>query len=113
MLSVTTEAQQKLREVLDAEYSNGNSIRVTVVRGPHGCVHGWQLAVEDGPEVDDAVFAAGPVLMLVEPELAELLEGATIGYRQDSQGIGFTIDAPNPPPMGHGHEHGDGGVCYH
>lgn len=108
MVSVTTRAQDKLREVLDSSGLPDASVRVAVVRGPHGCVHGWKLAVAL-EELGDAVFQAGDVRILVEPELAEILDGASIDYREDAREIGFTIEAPNTPaPM---HDHGGG--CRH
>lgn len=109
MVSVTFRAQEKLKEVLDSNGSPKASIRIAVVRGPHGCVHGWKLAVESQADPEDTIVEAGPVHILVEQELVEILDGATIDYREDSMGIGFTIEAPNtPPPM-----HEQGGGCHH
>ncbi len=80
-----------------------------MVRGPHGCVHGWRLAIEGMKEPEDTVVRAGDVRILVEPDLVEILDGASIDYREDAMGIGFVIEAPNtPPPM-----HEQGGCCQH
>lgn len=109
MVSITPRAQEKLKEVLDSNGSPEASVRVAVVRGPHGCVHGWRLAVEDMADPEDTIVEVGTVRVLVEPELVEILDGASIDYREDAMSIGFTIEAPNtPPPM---HEHGGG--CHH
>lgn len=109
MVEVTPRAQEKLKEVLDSNGSRGASVRVAVVRGPHGCVHGWTLVIESEQGVEDTVVQAGDVRILVEPDLVEILDGASIDYREDAMGIGFAIDAPNtPPPM-----HEQGGGCDH
>ncbi|MEE9199400.1 MAG: iron-sulfur cluster assembly accessory protein [Dehalococcoidia bacterium] len=109
MVTVTDRAQAKLKEVLDSHGSPDASVRVAVIRGPHGCVHGWKLTVEDLEAPDDTVVQAGNVRILVEPDQVEILGGASNDYREDAMGIGFIIEAPNtPPPM---HEHGGG--CRH
>jgi iron-sulfur cluster assembly accessory protein len=108
MISVTAEAQRKLEEVLEARGSVAAPIRVGVVRGPHGCVHGWRLGIDESPRSEDIVLTFGPVQLLIEPSLSDTLEGAVIDYREDATGIGFTIDAPNTPQREH-----DGGCGHH
>ncbi len=104
MVAVTARAQEKLKAVLDAKSMSEALVRVGVVRGPHGCIHGWNLAIEDLAKPNDTIVASGPVRLAVDPELVEILDGASIDYREDSLGIGFVIEAPNtPPPM---HEQG-------
>lgn len=110
MISVTEPAQAKIRAVSSEEDA---AVRLSVVRGPHGCVHGWNLSVADQPGADDVVTTAGEVRVLVEKDLTPLVEGATIDYREDTSGIGFVIEAPN---AGHGHGHGQSqgqGGCGH
>ena len=113
MLTVTVEAQEKLKETLESSGSKDAPVRIDVVRGPHGCVHDWKLAVADGQAPSDIEIEAGPVRVLYESSLSEMLEGATIRYSEDLSGIGFTVDAPNAPEAGHGHQGGggDGGGC--
>lgn len=94
MIAVTPAAQDKLTEILDAQTVAANQVRVSVVRGPHGCVHGWSLAIEEELRPDDVVYAVGNLQVVVEPDLTEALDGATIDYREDNAAIGFTIDAP-------------------
>ncbi|MBI2872550.1 MAG: iron-sulfur cluster assembly accessory protein [Chloroflexi bacterium] len=109
MFSITLTAQEKLKEVLDSRGSPDAPVRVVAVHGPHGCIHGWKLAIEEAGEPQDTVVCAGDVCILVEPELVDILDGASIDYREDSLGIGFVIEVPNaPPPM---HQHGGG--CHH
>lgn len=109
MVTVSATAQQKLREVLVSQSSQGATVRVGVVRGPHGCIHGWKLSIEQAGSPDDIVFRQGDLRLVADPDLEDALAGASIDYREDALGIGFTINAPNaPPPM---HEHGRG--CQH
>jgi len=105
MISVTEQAREKLSDIVDSQETGVPGVRVSVVRGPHGCVHGWSLGIEEDRQPDDLVFAFGPLQLLVEPALADALDGAKIDYREDTLNIGFTIDAPNAQ----GHSHGDGG----
>ena len=108
MVAVTQRAQTKLRNILDDNGQAEAAVRVCVIRGPHGCVHGWQLAVEPKKNADDMVVTSGGVQLLVQPDLIEALQGANIDYREDDAAIGFTIDAPQ---AAHVHEHG-GGCCH-
>jgi len=78
-------------------------VRVSVVHGPHGCVHGWSLGLEEDQGPGDQMLAFGSVRLLVGDDLAEALDGATIDYRMDESAIGFTIDAPGSQSN---HDHG-------
>lgn len=106
MLSVTSAAQTRIREALP---TSDAAVRLGAVRGPHGCIHGWQLSLEDQVSDDDAVFDAQGIKVIVEPELSAVVENATIDYREDSSAFGFTMDVPGAEA--HGHGHGDGQGC--
>ena len=106
MVSLSSRAQEKLRDVLESSGSPEASVRIGVVRGPHGCVHGWNLAIDQGAGPEDTVVEAGDVRLLVEPELVAILDGASVDYREDAMGIGFTIDVPNTPPPSQAHDGG-------
>lgn len=100
MLSLTTEAEDKLKGIIDSTDMTNPHIRVSVVRGPHGCVHGWSLGLEEDREPDDLVLPFGSLRLLVEHDLAGALDSATIDYRVDANAIGFTIDAPGSQDHG-------------
>ena len=104
MIAITPAAQDKLTEILEAQVAADSQVRVSVVRGPHGCVHGWSLAVESDLRSNDVVLAVGSLQVVIDPDLTEALQGATIDYREDAAALGFIIDAPNS--RGHG-EHQD------
>ncbi len=106
MLSVTPTAVAKLSEILDRQPSAPRQVRVSVIRGPHGCVHGWNLGIE-AAQADDTVLDFERLQVLVDSQLTERLEGATIDYREDGGMIGFAIEVPGgSSPEGH---HG----CHH
>ena len=112
-LEITTGARQKLREVIERSGRPDTLVRIAAVRGPHGCIHGWRLALENEASPEDTTVPAGDVKVLVDAELTETLEGAVVDYREDASQIGFTIDAP-AASMGHGHGRGNGrGGCGH
>ncbi len=102
MLTLTTEAQAQLTDIIDSTDITDARVRVSVVRGPHGCVHGWSLGLEEEEHPDDLVLTFGTLRLLVEHDLEEALEGATIDYRLDVNAIGFTIDAPGSQSNGGG-----------
>lgn len=112
MLEVTANAQNRLQEVIERSGGAETLVRISAVRGPHGCVHGWRLGLEDDASPNDTTFEAGTVRMLVEAELVEPLTGAVVDYREGATGIGFTIETPAAAGHGHGHGTGHGG-CAH
>jgi len=92
VISITTTAREKLEEVVGIDSSTARLVRVAVVRGPHGCVHGWRLGIEESAQPDDVVLGFGRLGVLIESDLIDTLEGATIDYREDGGAIGFTIE---------------------
>lgn len=107
MITITPEAQQKLSDVVESQ-DTASGVRVAVVRGPHGCVHGWRLELENSQRSEDLVFTYGALKLMVESELVEELHDATIDYREDGTVIGFEIDVPE---SGAGGSHGGHGGC--
>ena len=106
MITITPEAQDKLNDII-ASRDAASGVRVSVVRGPHGCVHGWSLEIEDDRRADDVVVTFGELDLMIEPELIGTLEDAAIDYREDGSGIGFKIDVPTASGAGrHGGGHG-------
>jgi len=93
MIEVTSAAQDKLSEILAGHPTADGRVRVSVVRGPHGCVHGWSLGIEHKARSEDVIYASGAVNVVVEPGLADELVGATIDYTEGTA-IGFTINTP-------------------
>lgn len=112
MIAITPRAQEKLNDII-ASQETASGVRVSVVRGPHGCVHGWSLEIENERRSDDRIFTYGELEVMVEPELVEALADAAIDYREDATGIGFRIDVPDAVGAGGHGGHGDGGCGNH
>lgn len=105
MITLTSDAREKLATIIESGGAP-SSVRVSVVRGPHGCVHGWSLGLEGVAAPQDVVLSFDGLELLIEPELTEALDGAEIDYREDEAGIGFRIAAPNSHALG-----SNGGGC--
>ena len=94
MITLTDTAANKVKELLDAEGEPELALRVAV--RPGGC-SGFQYEMFfDGDVADDDMLATfGPVKVLVDPASAQLLEGATLDYKNGLQDAGFHITNPN------------------
>ncbi len=110
VIAITPQAQEKLNDII-ASQETDSGVRVSVVRGPHGCVHGWSLEIESERRPDDRISWYGELELMVEPELVEALVDAAIDYREDATGIGFRIDVPDA--VGAGGHGGHGGCGNH
>ncbi len=108
MIQLTESAQDKLTEIINTQVTPHNHIRVSDVRGPHGCIHGWVLSLDHDPSPNDIVATCGNVPIVIAPDLVERLHGATIDYREDgNRALGFTIDTPEP------RDHSGPQACHH
>lgn len=108
MLELTDVATRKLTEVLESSGNPDSPVRIEAVRGQHGCIHGWKLGISGEPEAGDLVDKIGTLRVVVDSDLSDALDGAVVDYKEDQDGIGFVIEAPNKPPPKHGH-----GGCNH
>lgn len=111
MVTVSELASRKLSEVLAAQTEKVYGLRVHAMAGCcSGPQYGMSLAGEAMPGDWEGEF--GGVKFVVDPESAELLQGAIIDYVETPQGSGFTIQNPNAVPTtgggcacGHDHDH--------
>ncbi|MEY4373353.1 MAG: iron-sulfur cluster insertion protein ErpA [Actinomycetota bacterium] len=94
MITLTDSAALKVRELLDAEGEPELALRVAV--RPGGC-SGFQYEMYFDGDVatDDNLVTFGAVKVLVDPASAQLLEGATLDYKNGLQDSGFHITNPN------------------
>lgn len=93
MLTVTERAAAKAKAILDERGLPDGALRVFVVGG--GC-SGYQYGMALAPEIeeDDFVLEESGVRVVVDPESAQLLQGAEIDYVEDVMKSGFTIFNP-------------------
>ena len=87
--SATTHLQALVREQADAT----KGLRIFVEKG--GCA-GMQYGMAlDHPQEQDCIVESGGVKVIVDPESAQFLAGATVDYADDLAGSGFRIKNPN------------------
>ena len=92
MIEVTESAQEKMKEVLDA--NSKPYIRFGVKGG--GCAgFNYQLDVEDTKKDSDQELAFGEVKVLVSNVCEMFVLGTRIDYKKEIFGSYFTYDNPN------------------
>jgi len=96
MIALTDTATTKVRELLDAEDQPELSLRVAV--RPGGCSgYSYEMFFDSEKAADDieAIYGDGSVRVVVDAASAQLLDGASLDYKDGLQGAGFTINNPN------------------
>ncbi|MEZ5246534.1 MAG: iron-sulfur cluster insertion protein ErpA [Acidimicrobiales bacterium] len=94
MITLTEQAVSKVDELISAEGDEGLALRVAV--RPGGCSgFSYEMFFDTDRAADDMVTTFGNVEVVVDPSSAQLLEGATLDYKDGLQDAGFAIDNPN------------------
>lgn len=98
MITLTDSAAHKVKELLEAEGATDLALRVAV--RPGGCSGFSYEMFFDGdvaPDDQKAVFgpSEAPVAVVVDAASAQLLEGATLDYKDGLNQAGFAITNPN------------------
>lgn len=94
MITLTEQAVSKVDELITAEGDEGLALRVAV--RPGGCSgFSYEMFFDTDRAADDLVKSFGRVEVVVDPSSAQLLEGATLDYKDGLQDAGFAIDNPN------------------
>ena len=94
-ITLTDTATGKLADLL-ADESGSESLALRVAVRPGGCSgYSYDMFFDTEVASDDHVFTAGSVKVVVDPESAELIKGATLDYQDGLQGAGFHITNPN------------------
>jgi iron-sulfur cluster assembly protein/iron-sulfur cluster insertion protein len=95
MITLTDTAASKVKELLDAEGAVDLALRVAV--RPGGCSGFSYEMFFDGDIANDDELATYPeaVKVVVDPASAQLLEGATLDYKDGLDESGFSITNPN------------------
>src|SRR5579884_2139338 len=92
MVTITTVAEQKIKELMTEE-KDAVGLRIYVRGG--GC-HGYQygMAFETKIAEDDTVVEKGDIKVIVDSQSGPLLNGAEVDYVDSLQGTGFAIKNP-------------------
>lgn len=100
MISVTPAAAAQLKLALDSLGFPRSLLRITPMRGPHGCIHGYTLLPVHEATEDDRLIESDGVRFVVREDLVPFLQEARIDWAGDY----LTVDAPgSPPPRHEGH----------
>lgn len=95
ILTLDEGAGKRVREsAASAEMAEGWMLRVEV--RPGGCSgFSYDMALDTESAPGDLVFESAGVTVVVDPDSAELLRGASLIYEDTLQGGGLSINNPN------------------
>jgi iron-sulfur cluster assembly accessory protein len=93
-VTLTDAATTKVAELLAQEGNDELALRVAV--RPGGCSgYSYEMFFDSEIADDDVVRSFGSVKVVIDPESADLINGATLEYRDGLQEAGFHITNPN------------------
>ena len=94
MITLTDDATTKVGELIAGEGDDNLALRVAV--RPGGCSgFGYEMFFDTEGADDDLEVNFGEIRVVVDPSSAQLLEGATLDYKDGLNEAGFSIDNPN------------------
>lgn len=94
MITLTDRAASKVGELIASEGEEGLALRVAV--RPGGCSgFSYEMFFDTDRATDDVTADYDGIDVVVDPSSAQLLEGATLDYKDGLQDAGFSIDNPN------------------
>ena len=94
IITLTDTASGKVKELLAAEGNDELALRVAV--RPGGCSgYSYEMFFDSDVASDDVASDFGGVRVIVDQASAQLLQGATLDFKDGLQGAGFSINNPN------------------
>jgi len=94
VITISDTAATKVKDLITQEGDETLMLRVAV--RPGGCSgFSYEMFFDSELEKDDQVTDFAGVKVVVDPSSAQLLEGATLDYKDGLQGAGFAINNPN------------------
>jgi iron-sulfur cluster insertion protein len=94
VITITDVAANKVSELIKQEGDDALALRVAV--RPGGCSgFSYEMFFDTDVAPDDITTNYGDVRVVVDPSSAQLLDGATLDYKDGLQGAGFSINNPN------------------
>ena len=102
---LTEAASAKVAELIEQEGNPELALRVAV--RPGGCSgFSYEMFFDSERETDDLTIEYSGVTVVVDPSSAQLLDGASLDFKDGLQGAGFAIKNPNvKSSCGCGHSH--------
>ena len=94
MITLTDTAASKVKDLIEQEGEPNLALRVAV--RPGGCSgFSYEMFFDTDVAEDDNLSDYQGVRVVVDASSAELLQGATLDYKDGLQGAGFAIENPN------------------
>jgi iron-sulfur cluster assembly accessory protein len=94
MITLTDNAAAKVKHLIAEEGNDDLALRVAV--RPGGCSgFSYEMFFDTDVTSDDLTTEYAGVKVVVDPSSAQLLEGATLDYKDGLQEAGFSINNPN------------------
>jgi len=94
VITMTDAATTKVQQLIEAEGEPELALRVAV--RPGGCSgFSYEMFFDSDIAADDLSSTYGAVKVVVDPSSAQLLEGATLDYKDGLDQSGFAITNPN------------------
>lgn len=94
MITLTDSAATKVQQLIAAEGEDDLALRVAV--RPGGCSgFAYEMFFDSDVADDDLTTSFGEVRVVVDPSSAQLLDGATLDYKDGLDQSGFAITNPN------------------
>ena len=94
MITLTDTAAVKVKQLIEAEGDPALALRVAV--RPGGCSgFSYEMFFDTDVADDDLAAEYSGVRVVSDPSSAQLLDGATLDYKDGLQDAGFAINNPN------------------
>jgi iron-sulfur cluster assembly protein/iron-sulfur cluster insertion protein len=94
VITITESAAAKVKQLVEAEGNTELALRVAVRSG--GCSGlSYEMFFDSEFAPDDEKADFGGVKVVVDPDSARFLAGASLDYKEGLMGAGFTINNPN------------------
>jgi len=94
VITLTDTAADKVRELIEQEGDPALALRVAV--RPGGCSgFSYEMYFDTETDADDVQQEYGPIRVVSDPMSAQMLDGATLDFKDGLMGAGFAIDNPN------------------
>jgi iron-sulfur cluster assembly protein/iron-sulfur cluster insertion protein len=94
MITLTDNAAAKVKHLIAEEGNDELALRVAV--RPGGCSgFSYEMFFDTDVATDDLTAEYEGVKVVVDPSSAQLLQGATLDYKDGLQEAGFSINNPN------------------
>jgi len=94
LVTVTSRAADKLKEIMAAENRTQQGLRIMV--RPGGCSgFSYAMGFDSNTSEDDIVFEEQGIRVMIDPHSARFLAGAEVDWVDTLMGGGFSIKNPN------------------